>query len=133
MLGITSHVQFHGAFEPFHGIDAVTAAADVFALSSLFEGAPVALLELAARGMPVVATATAGARWICGDNYAWLVPIGDTRRFASALGNLLASATLRHAAGRQLRIRFQAHFLARHAASALRAAYADTIPNARRG
>ncbi|SEE62540.1 Glycosyltransferase involved in cell wall bisynthesis [Rhizobiales bacterium GAS191] len=130
MLGIASQVRFHGAFDPFRAIDTVAAAADVFVLSSLFEGAPVALLEVAARGRPVVATATSGARWVCGDDYDWLVPVGDTSRLASALAELLASPPLRAEAGAQLQQRCQHHFSAEQAVAALRAACESTIQKA---
>jgi glycosyltransferase involved in cell wall biosynthesis len=123
MLGIESSVRFKGSFEPFRGINAVAAEADVFVLSSLFEGAPVVLLELAALSRPVVATATSGSRWVCGDDYEWLVPIGDTRRMATALAQLLASDSKRNRAGRELQMRAQAHFSHRQAVSAICSAY----------
>lgn len=126
MLGIDAHVEFMGAFEPFSGIDEVAASVDVFVLSSLFEGAPVALLELAARGRPVVASMTAGARWVCGDDYPWLTPIGDTRTMADTLAEALESQA-REARGQQLRQRFARQFSNEQALATLCAAYADLM------
>ncbi|QJI28363.1 glycosyltransferase [Pseudomonas sp. ADAK18] len=126
MLGIESQVQFVGGFEPFSGIDEVAASADVFALSSLFEGAPVALLELAARGRPVVASRTSGARWVCGEDYPWLPAVGDTRAMADALADAL-NGQGRETLGEQLYQRFHRQFAARPALAALNAAYADVL------
>lgn len=126
MLGVAAYVEFMGAFEPFSGIDAVAAGGDVFVLSSLFEGAPVALLELAARGRPVVASMTAGARWVCGDDYPWLTPIGDTRAMADTLAEALEGQA-REARGQQLRQRFARQFSNEQALATLCAAYADVV------
>ncbi|MBN2975667.1 hypothetical protein BFW88_14170 [Pseudomonas fluorescens] len=126
MLGVAAHVEFMGAFEPFGGIDAVAAGVDVFVLSSLFEGAPVALLELAARGRPVVASMTAGARWVCGDDYPWLTPIGDTRALADSLASALEDPA-REARGQALRQRFARQFSNEQALATLCAAYADLL------
>ncbi|WP_323120515.1 glycosyltransferase [Burkholderia alba] len=127
MLGIAGQVDFHGAFAPFSAIDDIAHAADVFVSSSLFEGAPVALLELAARGRPVAATATAGARWICGADYEWIVPIGDTGGLADALAALLASDASRRDAGARLAARFARRFSPEQSVGALRAAYAAML------
>ncbi|TKC87278.1 glycosyltransferase [Trinickia terrae] len=131
MLGVHEQVHFHGAFEPFRAIDEIAASADVFVLSSLFEGAPVALLELIARGRPVVATATAGARWVCGGDYPWLTPVGDTGRLAEALLALLTSASHARAASAQLGERFARSFAPAHSVAALRAAYVATLGSVR--
>lgn len=65
------------------------AAADVFLLSSKWEGEPIALLEALAMGLPCVATNTDGAREILEDSGAGLlVPIGDVRALANALDQL---------------------------------------------
>jgi glycosyltransferase involved in cell wall biosynthesis len=127
MFGIDAQVDFKGSFEPFHGIDAVAAGADVFVLSSLFEGAPIALLELAARARPLAATATAGARWICGEDYTWLTPIGDTGKLAESLISLLRSQESRQAAATALQTRVETHFSNDVAAATLCAAYSRVI------
>ncbi|QXH33891.1 glycosyltransferase [Pseudomonas muyukensis] len=126
MLGIEASVDFAGGFEPFGGIDEVAASADVFVLSSLFEGAPVALLELAARGRPLVASATSGARWVCGQAYPWLTAVGDTRAMADALADAL-SGQGRTILGGQLRQRFEQQFAPARALATLSAAYASVL------
>ena len=74
---------------------------DVFALSSQWEGEPIALLEAMAAGLPCVATATEGAREILGDGGSGgcLVPVGDVGRLADALAELLRDAGARAALG----------------------------------
>ncbi|MDF9620129.1 glycosyltransferase [Pseudomonas entomophila] len=126
MLGIEASVEFAGGFEPFGGIDDVAASADVFVLSSLFEGAPVALLELAARGRPLVASATSGARWVCGQAYPWLTAVGDTRAMADALADALGGQGHK-ALGGQLRQRFEQQFAPARALATLNAAYARVL------
>lgn len=126
MLGIEASVDFAGGFEPFGGIDEVAASADVFVLSSLFEGAPVALLELAARGRPLVASATSGARWVCGQAYPWLTAVGDTRAMADALAEAL-NGQGRKLLGEQLRERFEQQFAPARALATLNAAYARVL------
>ena len=82
-------------------------AFDVFALSSHWEGEPIALLEAMAAGLPCVATATEGAREILGDDSSsgHLVPVGDVDRFADALASLLRDAGARKALGAAARDR----------------------------
>jgi glycosyltransferase involved in cell wall biosynthesis len=63
-------------------------AFDAFALSSHWEGEPMALLEAMAAGLPCVATATAGAQSLLTDTPAHLVPVGDPAALARALDEL---------------------------------------------
>ena len=65
------------------------AAADVFALPSLHEGMPLALLEAMAVRTPCVVTDLPHAREAAGDQAAILVPPRDSRSLAEALANLL--------------------------------------------
>ena len=80
-------------------------AFDVFALSSHWEGEPIALLEAMAAGLPCVATATEGAREVLGGDpsVGRLVPVGDAARLSAALAGLLRDAGAREALGRAAR------------------------------
>ena len=65
-LGIAGTVHFEGTFEPYVGIDAVAARHTIFVQPSLFEGLPIALLELIARKRVVVATQVGGVPELLG-------------------------------------------------------------------
>ena len=83
-------------------------AFDVFALSSHWEGEPIALLEAMAAGLPCVATATEGSQEILGEAAdGRLVPVGDVARFGDALASLLRDAGAREAMGASARARVQ--------------------------
>jgi glycosyltransferase involved in cell wall biosynthesis len=74
----------------------ITAAADVFTLSSSSEGLPLALLEAMALGTPVVATAVGGVGDAVHDERTGLlVPPGDPPKLVSALRRLLDDRPLR--------------------------------------
>jgi glycosyltransferase involved in cell wall biosynthesis len=67
----------------------VLVAADVFCLSSRFEGLPIALLEAMAAGLPVVATRVGGVPAVVTDGREGrLVPPGDPDALATALAEL---------------------------------------------
>jgi len=65
-------------------------AADGFALSSVVEGLPVALLEAAASGLPAVATDVGGVREILGEEAGVVVPPGDPAALAAAMQRMTA-------------------------------------------
>ena len=64
---------------------AVMAACDVFVLASAWEGLPVAAMEAAALGLPIVATAVGGVAEQFGPTDAVLVPPRDPVALADAL------------------------------------------------
>jgi glycosyltransferase involved in cell wall biosynthesis len=75
--------------------------AQVFVLSSDYEGTPNALLEAMASGLPVVATRVGGnAEAVLNEQTGILVPAGDAEALATALLRLLASPGERAAFGR---------------------------------
>ena len=86
-LGLGDHVVLAG-FRP----DAVEvmAACDVFVLASAWEGLPVAVMEAAALGLPIVATAVGGVAEQFGPTDALLVPPRDPVALAGALESVLA-------------------------------------------
>jgi glycosyltransferase involved in cell wall biosynthesis len=80
----------------------VLGALDVFCISSLYEGTPLALFEAMAAGRPIVSTAVDGCREILEDgSNGLLVPPGDAEGLAVALDRVLADAILREDLGRQ--------------------------------
>jgi glycosyltransferase involved in cell wall biosynthesis len=87
-LGISDRVKFLG----FRGdIPDLLASCDVFVLPSLYEGLPLALLEAAAVGKPVVATTVGGVgEIVIHDETGLLVSPADPPALAAALRRLLA-------------------------------------------
>lgn len=88
-LGITEAVDLPGfAANPYPYL----ARADLFVLSSAWEGSPNALTEALALGTPVVATdCPSGPREILEDGrYGTLVSVGDDRALARAMADTLA-------------------------------------------
>jgi glycosyltransferase involved in cell wall biosynthesis len=68
----------------------VLAAGDVFCLSSVYEGLPIALLEALAMGLPAVVTDVGGMPGVVRDRvHGRLVPAGSPGALAAALGEML--------------------------------------------
>jgi glycosyltransferase involved in cell wall biosynthesis len=98
-LRISDRVVFAG-----HRTDVpdLLAALDVFCISSLYEGTPLALFEAMAAGRAVVSTAVDGCREILEDEVTGLlVPPGDVAALEAALERALADPSLREALGRK--------------------------------
>jgi glycosyltransferase involved in cell wall biosynthesis len=92
-LGIASRVTLAG-----HRADvpALLGALDVFAISSTYEGTPLALFEAMAAGKAIVSTAVDGCREVLEDGVtALLVPPRDPAALAAALGRVVDDASLR--------------------------------------
>ncbi|WP_229770527.1 glycosyltransferase [Halorhabdus sp. CBA1104] len=90
-LEIDDHVSFPGFVEnPF----VFMASADVFVLSSEYEGFGLVLIEALACGCPVVSTdcESGPAEILEGGTYGPLVPVGDENALAEAIGATLADA-----------------------------------------
>ncbi len=74
--------------------------ADVFALSSVAEGMPNALMEAQVCGLPAVTTDAGGAGEVVVDGETgFVVPVGDEAAFAAALKGLLEDPELRRRMG----------------------------------
>jgi glycosyltransferase involved in cell wall biosynthesis len=79
----------------------VLGALDVFCLSSLYEGTPLALFEAMAAGKAIVSTSVDGCREVLEDGVTGLlVPPGDAAALAGALDRVLRDASLREGLGR---------------------------------
>ncbi len=87
------------------------AALDVVALASLGEGTPVALIEAASAGLPVVATDVGGVADVVVDGETgFLVPSGDAAALADRIGDLLEDPSLRRRLGEEGRRRVGTDF-----------------------
>jgi len=102
-LRITEKVHFLGLRSD---IPDLLAAMDAFVLSSDWEGAPVALAEAMAAGLPVIATAVGGvAESFQNQKEGFLVQPGDAAGIANGMMTLLHSAELRRSMGAAAAVR----------------------------
>jgi glycosyltransferase involved in cell wall biosynthesis len=81
-LGVSDRVHFLGRCS---NARALTAAADVFVLSSVWEGLPMAILEAMEAGTPIVATDVGDVSEVLSDTEARLVTPGDHVALAAAM------------------------------------------------
>jgi glycosyltransferase involved in cell wall biosynthesis len=87
-LGLGGAVRFLGARSD---IPAVMSAADGYVMSSAWEGMPMVLLEAAAAGLPIVATAVGGNGEVVRDGESgFLVPARDPAALAEGMLRLMA-------------------------------------------
>jgi glycosyltransferase involved in cell wall biosynthesis len=107
----------HGVADRFHLLghrsDAadILAAADVFAMSSLHEGMPLAIMEAMFAGKPVVTSVAGGiAEMITNGSDGLLTPVGDVAGMSAALERVLTAAALRDALGAAARERAARQF-----------------------
>ena len=86
------------------GLRDLLAAADVYCLSSLYEGLPLVMLEAMAASVPVCAFGIRGAAdVVTHEREGLLVEPGDTEAFAAGLARLLGDVQLRHRLGEAAR------------------------------
>lgn len=107
-LGLASRVHFLGSRAD---VARIVAGWDIFVLPSLVEGLPISILEAMAVGVPVVATDVGGVAEVVRDGVTGLlVPAGDSRALAGAIGRLIDEEGLARrltlAARRQIEERF---------------------------
>ena len=77
---------------------------DVFALPSQNEGLPMVILEAMSYGLPIVATPVGGIpEAVVNGVNGFLIPYGDTRRLAMAIGRLVTDEALRMRMGEESR------------------------------
>ena len=109
-LGIAHRVHFFSDV-PHYQVLSFLARASLFCLPSRAEGHPVAILEAAALGIPVVSTPVGGiAQTIPDDSHGLLVPVGDVHALADALCRLLADPELARRLGQNLQRLVQSEF-----------------------
>jgi glycosyltransferase involved in cell wall biosynthesis len=105
-------------------VDRLLAAADVFTLSSDWEGLPMSLLEAMSAGVPVVATSVDGVVRACADAGV-LVPRRDPAALGAALRDLLGDPRRRAALAEAGRARVAAHYSPATMAAGYAALYAE--------
>ncbi|HYR45909.1 MAG TPA: glycosyltransferase family 4 protein [Thermoanaerobaculia bacterium] len=102
--------------------------ASIGALTSVSEGMPIALMEAAACGVPVVATAVGGVPELVADDLTGLlVRAGDVSALAAALERLLIEPETAQVMGRAARHRAEEFFSIQHQVDALVALWDEVL------
>ncbi len=115
----------HTPHVPYAQIQRVYQEADIFVQPSLYEGLSRVVLEAAASGLPVVATAHTGVTSVLeAEEACFVVPIRGIEALAEALHSLLVEATRRTEMGRKARQQAEQYTWERYGQQALRAVYA---------
>jgi glycosyltransferase involved in cell wall biosynthesis len=119
-----SNVQFAGFRDP----RTVLAVADIFLLTSDYEGTPMTLLEAMACGVPSVVSAVDGCAEIFREGQGGLTAQpGDDGDFAAKLGELLGSPELRARLGAIAREQVLKNYDARSQTAAVEMTYARLL------
>jgi glycosyltransferase involved in cell wall biosynthesis len=122
-LGLTGRVHFTGWCDDVPG---ALADLDVVALTSRNEGTPMALIEAAAAGRPVVATGVGGVATVVEDGVTgYVVGAGDVDAVAARLASLLADGAARERLGRAARVSISGRFGPERLLHDVRALYAS--------
>ncbi len=125
-LGIEKGVTFLGARSD---VADLLPHFEVFALSSVNEGLPVALLEAMAAARPVVATAVGEIPALLGDGAGLAVPLKQPAALAEALGRQLGMPEQAAAMGAAARRRIEERFDLRATVRRYEAVYASLWPS----
>ena len=122
-LGVGNRVSFLGFRDDL--ADQV-AAADVFCLSSVWEGVPLSAQEAILLSTPIVATDVGGMGELIRDGYSgWLVPPGDPTALASAIDEVLAEPERARSFSDRAREELRRNFSTEKMLERLREIYSD--------
>lgn len=92
--GLASRITLHGALST-EALDDLYASADIFTLTTRYEGYGMAFAEAMMRGLPVVATGEGAVRDTVPEAAGFVLANGDVDGVAGALSKLIADAGLR--------------------------------------
>ncbi len=92
-IGVESRVEFLGNVKD---VPSLLYESDVFVMSSLWEGLPIALIEAISAGLPSVVTDVGGcAEIVEGVGAGFVVPSGDDKALAQRMRDLIVNSSLR--------------------------------------
>jgi glycosyltransferase involved in cell wall biosynthesis len=120
VLGLSA-VRFAGAMPARQAF----ARGKILVVPSRFESLPYVVLEAAAAGLPLLATAVGGIAEILGPQASRLVPPGDAAQLARAIATALDDPVAEQDAARTLQARVRAHFSVETMTDQVVAAYRD--------
>ena len=124
-LGLSGRVNFLGACGD---VSRILAGANVFVLTSNWEGLPISILEAMRAGLPVIATDVGGVREAVIDGETgFLVDRGNLVMLRSRLLQLLGDPELRIKMGEAGRKRYLEHFTAERMLEATLQVYKDVL------
>jgi len=109
VTGIAERVLFLGAVG-HERLPEIYAAADVFLLSSDYEGFPRVVIEACLAGVPTVSTDSPGSCELLGEGRGVLAPRGDAAALAAGVTRLLRDEPARRAMGEAARAHVRATF-----------------------
>ena len=98
--GLSERVTLAGTL-PHQELDYQYQTADIFALTSRYEGYGMAYTEAMTWGLPIVATAGGAIRKTLGQSGAFLVEHNDQKALVTALKDMLVSPQVRHGMAQQ--------------------------------
>ena len=126
-LGLEAQVRFHGHLPP-DKVAEIYREADVFVLSSRWEGCPNVLLEAMSWGIPSIATTVGGVPDVMtNDKEGLLVPSENVSVFTDALCTLMTDPLLRERLGEAAYTRIQTAFSFQRHIERLRALFHDSL------
>ncbi len=124
-LGIADRVLFAGLRSD---VRELLPGFDVSCLSSAHEGAPLAVLESMAAGVPVVATDCGALRDLVADGEeGFIVPVADPPALAARLAQLIADPGLRQAMGARARARAEREYSIEHTVRGFQELFAGLV------
>jgi glycosyltransferase involved in cell wall biosynthesis len=124
-LGLQDVVHFAGLQ---NDVRPYLAAMDLYMMSSVFEGLPVALLEAMAMECPIVSTAVGGVPEVVRDGYnGLLVPPRDPAQLARVAGDALVCPAELRKYGELARRTVEARFSMQRMSRELEATYVDVV------
>ncbi len=109
-------------------VEEVLAQADVFVLTSFWEGLPISVLEAMRGALPIIATDVGGVSEMVdhGEN-GFLVRPGNVSSIVKYLARLAQNKHLRHQLGQNSRLRFEQNFTARRMAAKTQTVYQQVL------